>query len=588
MKPAIFLLTGLLCASLVIFAQQEEWQTYYEQSGKIATPRYPETIGFLEKLDKQSEALFMGDFGSSPQQRPLKYVIYDKEGLTNAADIKQSGRVLLMVQAGIHPGESEGKDAMLLLLRDQVISQSYDALFDRVSLLFIPVFNVDGHERFSRYGRINQNGPVEMGWRVTAQNLNLNRDYLKADAPEMQAWLELYNRFDPDFFIDTHTTDGADYQYVMTYGLELGGNMDAGLTAWQKEVFLPFWEEAMHADGFPVFPYVSFRRWHDPRSGLVCWMSGPMLSQGYTAQRNRPGLLLETHMLKPYELRVDATLAAIVHSMQLLSEDGEQLQKLNKLADTYAASKAFRDKDFVLQYKLDQSDSIMVPFAGVQYEKRISELTGGDLFVYDASKPDTFLLPLFHTFLPDKIIKLPEAYVVPVEWIAVIDRLKWHGIQYEILQENTSFEVEQYVFSSVSWQQRPYEGRHRVRDFRMDKGLQQVSYPAGSLLVPTNQPLARLIAHMLEPEGDGSLLEWGFFNGIFEQKEYAETYVMEPLARRMLDSIPGLRESYEAKKLNEPEFAANSWAQLNWFYRQTPWWDEQYMVYPVGRLMSEE
>ncbi len=588
MKPANFLLIGLLCTSLVIFAQQEEWQTYYEQSGKIATPRYPETISFLEKLDEKSEAMFMGDFGSSPQQRPLKYVIYDKEGLTNAADIKQSGRVLLMVQAGIHPGESEGKDAMLLLLRDQVISQSYDALFDRVSLLFIPVFNVDGHERFSRYGRINQNGPVEMGWRVTAQNLNLNRDYLKADAPEMQAWLELYNRFDPDFFIDTHTTDGADYQYVMTYGLELGGNMDAGLTAWQKEVFLPFWEEAMHADGFPVFPYVSFRRWHDPRSGLVSWMSGPMLSQGYTAQRNRPGLLLETHMLKPYELRVDATLAAIVHSMQLLREEGEQLQKLNKQADEYAASKAFRAKDFVLQYKLDQSDSSMVPFAGVQYTKQISELTGGDLFVYDASKPDTFLLPLFHAFLPDKIVKLPEAYVVPVEWTAVIDRLKWHGVQYETLQENTNFEVEQYVFSSVSWQQRPYEGRHRVRDFGMEKRLQQVSYPAGSLLVPTNQPLARLIAHMLEPEGDGSLLEWGFFNGIFEQKEYAETYVMEPLARRMLDSIPGLRESYEAKKLNEPEFAANSWAQLNWFYRQTPWWDKQYMVYPVGRLMSEE
>ncbi len=567
-----------------LIAQNADWQTYYEQSSKIATPRYTETVSFLERLDALSDELFMDDFGFSPQQRLIKYVIYDRDGFTNPKEIKDSGRVLLMVQAGIHPGESEGKDAMLLLLRDQVIEKKYEALFEQVSLLFIPVFNVDGHERFSRYGRINQNVPVEMGWRVTAQNYNLNRDYLKADTPEMQAWLKLFHRFDPDFFIDTHTTDGADYQYVMTYGLELEGNMDSGLTAWQKDVFLPYWDKAMHADGFPVFPYVSFRKWHDPRSGLVSWMSGPMLSQGYTALCNRAGLLLETHMLKPYEQRVDATLAAIVHSMRLLSEQGKTLQQLNKEADKYAASHSFRDQEFVLQYKLDQNDSIMVPFAGVQYEKRISELTGGDLFVYDASRPDTFLLPLFQTFMPDKVVKLPQAYLVPVEWTAVIDRLKWHGVQFEVLNQSAAFEAEQYVFDDINWQQRPFEGRHRVRDFSMKKRLQIVNYPAGSIKVPTNQPLVRLIAHMLEPEGDGSLLEWGFFDPIFEQKEYAETYVMEPLARRMLDSIPGLREAYEAKILAEPDFAQNSWEQLNWFYRQTPWWDEKYMVYPVGRL----
>jgi hypothetical protein len=573
-----------LIFSVGLIAQNADWQTYYEKSGKIATPRYAEAVSFLERLDAKSDKLFMNDFGVSPQQRPIKYVIYDREGLTDPEAIKASGRVLLLVQAGIHPGESEGKDAMLLLLRDQVIENKYTALFEQVSLLFIPVFNVDGHERFSPYGRINQNGPVEMGWRVTAQNYNLNRDYLKADAPEMQAWLKLFHRFNPDFFIDTHTTDGADYQYVITYGLELDGNMDAGLTAWQKDVFLPYWDKAMHADGFPVFPYVSFRRWHDPRSGLVSWMSGPMLSQGYTAQCNRAGLLLETHMLKPYEQRVDATLAAIVHSMNLLSEQGELLQQLNKKADEYASSETFREEEFVLQYALDQKDSILVPFAGVAYDKLTSELTGGDLFVYDAARPDTFLLPMFQTFLPDKSIMLPEAYIVPVEWTAVIDRMKWHGIQFEVLKQSTEFEVEQYVFSEISWQQRPFEGRHRVRDFSMEKQMRKVNFPAGSVLVPMNQPLARLIAHMLEPEGDGSLLEWGFFDPIFEQKEYAETYVMEPLARRMLDSIPGLRETYEAKKLAEPDFARNSWAQLNWFYRQTPWWDEKYMVYPVGRL----
>lgn len=569
-------------------AQQQDWQTYYEASGMKATPRYAETMRFIDRLDSASPKMSTGSFGKSAQGRDLRYVAYDIDGFNTADQIRKSGRAVLLVQACIHPGESEGKDAMLMMLRDQVIHRTYDSLFAHVSLVFIPIFNVDGHERFGPYNRINQNGPVEMGWRTTAQNLNLNRDYLKAEAPEMQAWLGLFNEWNPDFFVDTHTTDGADYQYVMTYAMEISGNMEKGLTDWQKNVFIPLWEAQMRTAGFPVFPYVSFRQWHDPRSGLVSWVGSPMLSQGYTALRNRPGLLLETHMLKPYQQRVDATKEAILLTMKILNEQKIQLQETISAADAFTASNAFRKQPFTTKYTIDMKDSVMVDFDGVAYKHEKSDLTGGELFIYDNSQAETFHLPLFDKVLPEKQVQLPEAYVIPVEWSEIIEKVKLHGIHFFELTDTLTIPVQCDRFTDVDWKRNSYEGRHQLSRFAYEVEEKQITYQPGSIVVPAGQALARVTAHLLEPDGDGSLLEWGFFDVVFEQKEYAESYVMEPLARQMLDSIPGLREQFEQKLAEEPGFAKSSWAQLNWFYRQTPWWDQKFMIYPVARITTKE
>lgn len=568
-------------------AQQQDWRTYYEASGMKATPRYAETMRYLERLDSVSAAMSTGSFGKSAQGRDLRYVVYDIDGFNMPAQIRKAGRAILLVQACIHPGESEGKDAMLMLLRDQVINHAYDSLFAQVSLVFIPIFNVDGHERFGAYNRINQNGPIEMGWRTTAQNLNLNRDYLKAETPEMQAWLSLFNTWNPDFFVDTHTTDGADYQYVVTYAMEISGNMEQGLTEWQKNAFIPSWEKQMRQAGFPVFPYVSFRQWHDPLSGLVSWVGSPMLSQGYTALRNRPGLLLETHMLKPYQQRVEATKEAVLLTLKILNEQKNQLKKAINQADEFTASKAFREQSFTTKYTIDMTDSVMVAFDGVAYKHEKSDLTGGELFTYDNSQPETFDLALFDKVLPEKQIQLPEAYVIPVEWTRAIEKVKLHGIRFFELTDTLTIHVQCYRFTNIDWNKNPYEGRHQVSKYAYTMEEKQVTYQAGSIVVPTGQALARVLAHLLEPDGDGSLLEWGFFDAVFEQKEYAESYVLEPLARQMLDSIPALREQFEAKLAEDPGFAKSSWAQLNWFYSLTPWWDQKFMIYPVGRITKK-
>lgn len=583
-----FFINILICLFLfsTVQAQNDPWLTFYEQSGMKGTPRYSETIEFLQRLDRESNQLSTGSFGTTPQQRDLVYAVYDREGLTDPDVIRSKGRIILMVEACIHSGESEGKDAMLVLLRDLVIRHQHEDLFKNVSLLFIPIFNVDGHERFGKYGRINQNGPSEMGWRTTAQNLNLNRDFLKADAPEMRAWLKLYNKWQPEFFIDTHTTDGADYQYVLTYGIETCGNMDQKLTDWQKNIYLPEVTRQMDSKQMPIFPYVYFRNWHDPRSGLLSGVAGPMFSQGYTAMRNRPGLLIETHMLKAYQPRVESTKEMILATLSVLSKEYLHLQNLIKEADAFTASKEFRLQDFPLHFQTDMKDSSQILFKGIEYEVDKSDLTGGDWFTYDNTRPIDMYLPIFEKVHPSTLVHLPEAYIIPAEWNDIIERLTLHGITMDTIQKDVSLEVERYIFTENEWQKNPYEGRFRLSKIKYETKVATISYSAGSVIVPMDQPLAKIIAHMLEPDGNGSFLEWGFFNQIFEQKEYAESYVMEPLARKMLDTVPGLRSEYEHKIQTDSAFAKDSWQQLNWFYSKTPWWDSHYKVYPIGRIMK--
>jgi hypothetical protein len=498
--------------------------------------------------------------------------------------VRNSGNLVVLVQAGIHAGEIDGKDAGLMLVRDMVIHQEDYQILENLTILFIPIFSVDGHERSSPYNRINQNGPEEMGWRTTAQNLNLNRDYLKADAPEMQAWLKLYQRWLPDFFIDIHATDGADYQYASTYGLEVLGNMDAGLSDWAVEILIPGMEERMDAAGYPVFPYVMFRRWHDPRSGLRSGVAPPRYSTGYTAAQNRIGLLVENHMLKDYQTRVSTTYELIKAICGILSEEASYLRDLNSLADQNTASPAFRKTPFPVSFT-QGSDSIMVDFRGVEYDVETSDLTGGPWFRYHTDKPADFQLPYFYQQVPDMTVMLPEAYILPPEWIEVINRLPLHGIYYTVLKDRASVQVQSFKFRDYKWRDTPYEGRFMLST-EWDTLNELREYPAGSVIIDMNQRAARVIAFIFEPSSSDSYLRWGFFNTIFERKEYFETYVMEGIAREMIEEDPELEKEFMQWKEENPAFAKNQWVQLEWFYKRSPWWDPKKDVYPVGKILD--
>jgi murein tripeptide amidase MpaA len=579
--PVIFFLLAILTCP----AQDTTWQTYYEQSGKKQTPRYGQTIEFCRRLDRASPMVTFTSFGKSAQGRDLPLLIIDRQGLSDPASIRKSGRLILLIQACIHPGECEGKDAGLMLVRDMMIFKKYPGLLDHVSVLFIPIFNTDGHEQFGPFNRINQNGPEEMGWRVTATNLNLNRDYLKADAPEMQAWLHMFHAWMPDFFIDTHTTDGADYQYVLTYMMELGGDMDPGLIDWSRNSFLKPLLSHLEDAGISVTRYVELKDWNNLKSGLVSAVSPPMLSQAYTSILNRPGFLIETHMLKPYDLRVQATYECLKTGLEILNRESATLQTLVKQADQSSSGRDFRAADFTLRYRIDFQDSTLVDFKGIGFEILKSDITGQNYYRYTGQKKE-MQLAFFGTNRPWFVTRLPEAYIVPVEWQDIIYRLELHGIRMYRLEKDTTLEISTWKFSNPKWQLNPYEGRHQLTGFDMTAITVRKTFRKGSVIVDLAQPSVRLIAQLLEPRGNGSLLNWGFFDAIFEQKEYAEQYVMEPLAKKMLEKDPALKSEFEKKKQEDSSFASNPYLILRWFYSKSPYWDQGKDVYPVGELFD--
>jgi len=558
----------------------------FELSDGRRTPTYEETMAWFADLAATSPLVEVVSFGTSPRGRSLPLVIADREGRFSADDHRgREDRVVLLVQACIHAGESCGKDAGMLLLRDLAENPDLAAkLLDKVTFLFVPIFNVDGHERFGPYNRINQNGPEQMGWRVTSQNLNLNRDFVKADTPEMRAWLRMFNEWLPDFFIDIHSTDGADYKYAVTYSLETRGNMDPGLTEWTR-AYKEKMNEAMADDGDPMAPYVAFKDWHDPRSGLKTWAATPRFSQGYTAIQNRPGLLIETHMLKDYRTRVEGAHRLVTHTLRWLNSEAGRLRGLVVAADENTASPDFRAVPFPLSFELTDS-ATTVTFEGVAYETVTSEVTGGQWNRF-TGQPETVELEFFGEHTPSVTADLPEAYIIPPEWTVAIDRLAAHGVAFKRLDSSVELEIRTWKFSDAKWQERPYEGHHPVT-FEAEPLHETRVFPAGSVVVDMNQRAARVAAHILEPQAPDSLVKWGFFDAVFERVEYVESYVIEEMITAMLAENPELGAELAERKAADPEFAADPWAIRYWFYAKTPYYDQRVGIYPIGSLDSRE
>jgi hypothetical protein len=595
--PRVFAQTLFAVAVFVCFIasagfaakEAKDWRTYYEKSGEKATPRYDETIAYCKKLDKASPWIRYTTFGKSAQGRDLPLVIASKGGVFAAWETERAhkkGDIVVLVEAGIHSGEIEGKDAGLMLLRDIAIDKKYPELLDHVTILFIPIFNVDGHERFGPYNRINQNGPEEMGWRTTANSLNLNRDFLKIDAVETRAWLKLFNDWNPDFFIDCHTTDGADYQYAITYIVDIFGNLVPPLGDWARDVYLANVTTTMELAGYPMCPYVNLIEWPNPRSGMFSWVSTPRFSQGYVTIRNRPSILIETHQRKEYSVRVSATYEMVRQTIDLLGREREGLRKAIDMADAYSASPEFRGKPYPLRFRTDRSDSVFFEFRGVAYDTVKSDITGGNWYRFNG-KPETFTIPYFDKQKVVATADLPEAYIVPTEWASVIDRLAVHGVEFRRLSKPATLEVHSYRFKNAQWQEEPYEGRHPAR-FDVEPIVETRTFPAGSAVVDMNQPRSQVAAHILEPMGPDSYVLWGFFDAVFEQKEYADADVIEKLAPEMLAKDDSLRKEFEQRKAADPEFAKRPRAIINWFYQHSLYRDDRKDVYPVGMVVDRK
>ncbi|MFN2596865.1 MAG: M14 family metallopeptidase, partial [Pyrinomonadaceae bacterium] len=400
------------------------WMTPAEKSNYRETPTYEEALAYARKLERASRLVRVTEFGKSGAGRALPLIVAAKNGAFTPEAARKAGKLVMLVQANIHAGETDGGDAGLALLRDMAITHTCERLLDHVTFLFIPVYNVDGYVRRSPYNRINQNGPAEMGWRGTATNLNLNRDYLKADAPETRAWLRLWNEWNPDLFIDCHVTDGADFRYNVTYQYEQHQNVPEPLLSWMKSAFDSRIVPATEAQGNLLAPYLTLRDSRDPAMGIEGFIETPRFSTGYTPLRNRPGLLIETHMLKDYRTRVRGTYDLVAATLEEMNRDPESLRRALRETDASVADEGgsydpARRVPLSLEFT-EKSEPFF--FKGVEYRVEHSDVSGGDMVVY-GRRPVDMLVPYFNEARVTASVAPPLYYVVPPQWSDVISVL---------------------------------------------------------------------------------------------------------------------------------------------------------------------
>lgn len=561
-----------------------EWLTLFEKSKQQKSPSYEETIMYFQKFVDKTPYAKMFTIGISPQGREIKCMVVSGKENFSPEQAKKSGKAIVLIQNGIHAGEIEGKDACMLLLREMLVTKEKFNLLKNVILLIIPVFNVDGHERLSPFNRPNQNGPLMMGWRTTAQNLNLNRDYMKADSPEMRSWLKLFSSWLPDFVIDNHTTNGADYQYHVTYGLERHASISEHLSGWIKEKYLPHLVKNVERDGFLSTRYIEFKG-DKITDGVIDYPMLPRFSTGYCAVQNRICLLVETHSLKSFDNRVFSTKSMITHTIDFINSSSKELLALNKKADSGTLNYFYkRGKVLPVEYE-DAGDPDTFSFKGFESYEEDSEIAGSKVVRY-TNQPAVFDVPLYNKSRIKIATNVPKAYLIPKEFANLMEIISLHGIKYHLLSKPAAVMVEKYKFHNDQFSVRPYEGRQQAT-FNAVRFDEMVIVPEGTFVVPTNQRTLRVIVNLLEPSAPDSFAKWGFFNSFFERKEYAEDYVMEPIAKQMLKDDSRLRSEFYSK-LNEDEGFRNSPSErLDFFYRSSAYFDKSEKIYPVMRTNEE-
>jgi hypothetical protein len=557
-------------------------RTVAEQSGNQRTGRYDEIErlcpAYQQTWPKQVRCF---EFGRTPEGRPMLALVASADGMLDAASSHRAQRPIVLMQGGIHAGEPDGKDAGLFALREMLDGTAAPGALAAATLLFVPVLNVDGHERFGRWNRPNQVGPEEMGWRTTSQNFNLNRDYVKADAPEMQAALRLLNEWDPILYVDLHVTDGAQFEHDVSYTVTptLAGDSEVqrNAVALNDELM-----QRMRAAGsLPVDFYPSFVRDDDPASGFAVAIGPKRFSTEYWAARNRIAVLVETHSWKDYPTRVRITRNSIIAMMEMAARDGRKWQQAAQSAD----ERATRVGGTTVALAYENTPHVRtIEFRGYEYTREPSAVSGALLTRYNPKKPQIWRIPLADEVRPAATVAAPRGgYIVPAAYAQIVgDKLALHGIEFRKLSSASAVDAEVFRATKVKLASATFEG-HTPTTLEGQWTRERRDVPAGSLFVPIAQARSLMLMTLLEPKDPDSLVSWGFFSTAFERKEYMETYVAEDVAEQMLKSDPAVRKEFD-QRLEDPAFARDPAARLEFFYRRHASWDERLNLYPVYRV----
>jgi hypothetical protein len=566
----------LLCLAAHSHAQ---YPTRFEQSGGTQTATYAEGIAFYQRLARDFPQIRISAQGPTDSGYPLHLVLYSRNRVFDIAKLKAQGKAILLINNAIHPGESDGVDASMLLLRDLALHPERFPQLDSVVLAIIPFYNIGGALNRNSTSRVNQEGPQEYGFRGNARNYDLNRDFIKSDTRNARSFAAIFHELDPDLFVDTHVSNGADYQYVMTLDYTQEDKLGGPLGEFQRSTFLPYLYRHMKQAGYEATPYVN--AWgQTPDKGFVQFPDWPRYSTGYAALFHTIGVMTETHMLKPYDQRVKATYAYLEGTLRLLAQHRSQLLRLRK--ETKEAVKT--QEQFAVTWQVDRQQSTPLEFKGYEPEYLPSQVSGLPRLHYNRARPFTRTIPFYNRYVPAEVVQRPAAYVIPQGWHQVLDLLRLNRVAMRALPRDTVMEVEVYRVQEVKTAAQPFEGHYWHTSVELTTERQRVPFRRGDWYIPANQASNRYLVEVLEPKGVDSFFKWNFFDTILQAKEGFSAYVFEDLAAELLKQSPELRRQLEEKQRTDPAFAKDAEAQLEFVYERSPHREKEYRRYPVYRV----
>ncbi len=554
-------------------------KTPFELSGKIETATYTAALTYYENLAKTYPEAKLLSYGNTDFGKPLHVLVLSRDRVFDPSKIRKHDKRILLINNGIHPGEPEGVDASMMLARDLLKAGK---LPKDVVICIIPLYNIDGSFNRSGTSRANQNGPVAYGFRGNSKNLDLNRDFIKTDSKNSAAFQQLFNTWQPEIFVDTHTSNGADYQYVMTLIPTQKDKLNPILADYLTKTLVPDLYTGMEKMGYPMIPYVNSIG-ETPESGISGFIDPPRYSTGYTTLHNTIGFMPETHMLKSYDLRVDATYKLLQTYIQLVERDASIIGANKRKADAFVAAQ----KEFPLEWKLNKAEVNDLTFKGFEACQKTSTVSGADRLYYDRSKPYTKTIKEWNKFEPALSVQKPVAYIIPKAWDRVIALLKLNNVKLKELKADQKIAVESYYIGDFKTGTRPYEGHYLHSGVKVNPVKQNLQYYTGDFVVYVDQPVNRYIVETLEPQATDSYFNWNFFDSILDMKEHYSAYVFEDTATSLLKNNPELKNKLEAKKASDTEFAKNAAAQLDFVYKNSDYYEKTHNRYPVARLLTD-
>ena len=541
---------------------------------------YPEVIRLYEQLDSLHEALAVRTYGDTDAGFPLHLAILSIDGDFDPVSLRKKGKRILFINNAIHPGEPCGVDATMMLLQDYLLDPARREALENVVVIAIPFYNIGGGLNRGSFSRANQEGPIEYGFRGNARNLDLNRDFIKCDSRNARTFNQIFQEWQPDVFVDNHTSNGADYQYTMTLIASHPAKLAPPLAGYLNDRLLPDLYQGMAKRGWEMTPYVNVDG--TPDEGIYGFLDLPRYSTGYAALHQCIGFTPETHMLKPYRDRVWGAYHLMDELIQIIARDADQIGRVR----TEAREGVRRQSAFDLNWELDREKADTLLFKGYEAAYRPSEVSGKDRLYYDRSRPFTRKIPYFNNYRATLSVQKPFAYLLPQAYAEVAERLRWNGVELHRLEEDVTLEVEQYYIESYETSRGPYEGHYLHYQVELRPVVREWTYRKGDYLIYADQTANAYLVSVLEPQAPDSYFAWNFFDGILMQKEYFSSYVFEDIAADLLRQDPALRRELEARKAADPQFAENARAQLDFVYKRSPYYEPTHDLYPVGRILE--